>query len=133
MMTTPEIGVMFLKTSGMLLVVIAVLLAVLYAVRRVSSFKGMRGKKSLIHVAAMHHFSPREKVALVTVYDKTLLIGLTAQAISCLATFDAGGKEAPDRADEPRGFREILQGLGRPVSSIQGQDRVADGSNKHED
>lgn len=36
----------------------------------------------------MHHFSPREKVVLMEVMGKTLLVGVTTQNIQTLATIE---------------------------------------------
>jgi flagellar protein FliO/FliZ len=118
-METSEIGLMALKTGGMFLVVIAALLALLFLMRRLSTFRGVRSGKHPIQVEAMHHFSPRERVALVTVRGRTLLLGVTPQSITCLAGFGGSEEAAGARTVEaearkaetarPEGFRELMK------------------------
>ena len=106
---TPDIGTLFFKTAGMLMLVIAVLVAALWLMRRLSAVRGLGGGAGrVIQVEAMHHFSPREKVALVNVRGRRLLLGVTQQSISCLASFDGPEDGAREAAEPVRDFREII-------------------------
>lgn len=72
----------------MLFVVLALLLLAAYLIRRFSAARQGKGTRDFIEVLAVHHFSPKEKLVLVTVQDKTLLIGVTPSHISSLTTLD---------------------------------------------
>ncbi len=85
----PDIWVTFIRTAGMFFIVISLLVLILYLVKR---FLGAGGNfkrgRDLIQVISMHHFSPREKVILLEVLDKRILIGVTPGRITTLASFD---------------------------------------------
>ncbi|OQY02146.1 MAG: flagellar biosynthetic protein FliO [Desulfobacteraceae bacterium 4572_130] len=85
----------FLKTCGMLLVVIAILVLVLYLIKRFSMAKGIypKGKPDFIKVLALHYVSPKEKILLLKVIDKKILIGVTPQNITFLENIDENNKE----------------------------------------
>jgi flagellar biosynthetic protein FliO len=132
MMATPETGYMIFRTAGMLLVVIIALLAVLYAMRRLSSFRGIKGRGRVIDVTAVHHFSPRERLALVTVHGRTLLLGVTAQSITCLAALDAG-EELLEIPPAGGGFRGIMeQNLSRTTQRQADEGPVKAGEERHD-
>jgi flagellar protein FliO/FliZ len=85
----------FLRSGAMLALVIAVLVLVLYGVKRFSPLnRSLTGKKE-IQVIAAHHLAPREKLVLVQVLDRKVLIGVTPQTITTLALFDKGTGGAP--------------------------------------
>ncbi|KJR40226.1 MAG: flagellar biosynthetic protein FliO [Desulfamplus sp.] len=81
-----DIWAAFFKTGGVLLLVIASLLILLYLLKRFSNLNIIKSRHDYIKVIALHHFSPREKVVLMEVMGNTLLIGITANNIQTLAT-----------------------------------------------
>ncbi|MBF0229995.1 MAG: flagellar biosynthetic protein FliO [Desulfamplus sp.] len=81
-----DIWAAFFKTGGVLLLVIASLLTLLYLLKRFSNLNIIKSRHDYIKVLALHHFSPREKVVLMEVMGNTLLIGITANNIQTLAT-----------------------------------------------
>ena len=78
----------FARTAMMLTIVIALLFLILYLVRRFSSLKGEKGTPSFINVLSVHHFSPREKIVLVDVMQKKVLVGITSAGMNTLAVFE---------------------------------------------
>ncbi len=83
-----DIWAAFFKTSLMLLFVIGTLLLLIYLLKRFSNLGVIKSKHNHIKILSMHHFSPREKVVLMEVMGKTLLVGVTTQNIQTLATIE---------------------------------------------
>lgn len=83
-----EIWSAFFKTGVVLLFVIGALLFLLYLLKRFSNLKIIKSRQAYIKVLEIHHFAPKEKVVLMEVMGKRLLIGVTAQSIQTLATID---------------------------------------------
>lgn len=96
-----EIWSAFFKTGGVLLFVIASLLFLLYLLKKFSNLKIIKSRQNHIQVLEIHHFSPREKVVLIEVMGKTILLGVTSQSIKTLATID---KEAVCGNVGPAGY-----------------------------
>ncbi|MEA2060969.1 MAG: flagellar biosynthetic protein FliO [Thermodesulfobacteriota bacterium] len=78
----------FARTAVMLTFVIALLFLILYLFRRFSSIKGKKGTPSFIKVLSVHHFSPKEKIVLVDVMQKKVLVGITSASMNTLAVFE---------------------------------------------
>lgn len=104
-----EMWVAFLKSAVMLGVVIAALVLLLYVVRRFTSIRGAGKGKEDIKVAAVHHLSPKEKLVLVNVLDRKILLGVTGQAITALASFDGNAHGPLGETDGGKGFPDLLQ------------------------
>ena len=66
----------------------------LFFLKKFSRSTFVRRKSDLIQVVSMHHFSPREKLVLIDVMDKRLLLGVTTQSIQNLAEMDVVKKES---------------------------------------
>ncbi len=84
-----DIWAAFFKTGWVLLFVIGTLLLLIYLLKRFSHIKIIKSQYDHIKILSMHHFSPREKVVLMEVMGKTLLIGITMYSIKTLTTFDS--------------------------------------------
>ncbi len=106
-----ETGILFpfIKTAAMLAVVIAVLLLLLYCVKRFSMGSSGKGEKRHIKVLSTHHFSPKEKIVLVDVLDEKYLIGVTPQAITPIAAINKTMDPEKDSSIEPAGFPAVLK------------------------
>ncbi|MFO7883686.1 MAG: flagellar biosynthetic protein FliO [Desulfobacteraceae bacterium] len=92
----------FARTAVMLAFVIALLFLILYLVRRFSSIKGKKGTPGFIKVLSVHHFSPKEKIVLVDVMQKKVLVGITTAGMNTLAVFEnhVEAKTEQGEADE---------------------------------
>lgn len=106
----PDIWIMLIKTAGMLSLVIAILIAVLYLIRRYSLHgAGLPGKNPITMIAS-YHLAPREKIVLLEVSGERILVGVTAQTINTLAILkkealpETGEKEAVEK----KGFKTLL-------------------------
>ncbi len=102
---SPELWGAFLRSGAMLALVIALLVLVLYGVKRFSPLSRSRTGKKEIQVIAAHHLAPREKLVLVEVLGRKVLLGVTPQTISTLADL---GKATDQTPEEEPGFSELL-------------------------
>lgn len=84
----PSLAGMALKTCGVLLVVIACLLAVLWALKRLSGNRiGQEREMTLLETLAI---GPKERLVRVRVRDRELVLGVTPQGIRTLDRMDRG-------------------------------------------
>lgn len=98
----PELWMTLLKSFGMLCIVIGILIAVLWLLRRAYLHSGRGGQPGVIQVISSHHVSPKERIVLVDVLGEKLLLGITSQQISLLTkisdekgSFEACAPEGP--------------------------------------
>jgi flagellar protein FliO/FliZ len=88
MSTSPEIWTAFARTFFMLCVVLITLVLLFYFIKRFSKKHGVQGD-GFISVLAVHYISPKEKILLLDVLNEKILIGVTSQMITQLATIDS--------------------------------------------
>jgi flagellar protein FliO/FliZ len=127
----PGFWFMILKSFGMLLIVLGVLFAVALIIKKLSGFK--KGTiKDEIKLVSLFHLAPKEKIVLVEVDDKRILLGVTPQSINNLGVFD---KKSVEKFDEPvkktENFAGILEKKVGPVisnDSITGE-KICENSN----
>lgn len=67
-----------------LVVVLAILAAALYFIRRYPAAKKLTGRGRMIEVLAQHHLGPKKSVAIVKVAGEAVLIGVTDTSINIL-------------------------------------------------
>jgi flagellar protein FliO/FliZ len=108
--TSPELWATLLQSFGMLLLVLAVLILVLWLLRRYFSYSGAIGQQGVIRIIASMHVAPKERIALVDVLGEKLLIGITPQQISFLARIEDEKDICGSRQSEkpPGGFFKAL-------------------------
>lgn len=82
-----------LKTAAMLAIVLAVLISVLYIMKRFMFFEKGSGKEQLIKVISSLHLSPKEKIQVIEISGERLLIGITQNSINCLARLRDSNKD----------------------------------------
>ncbi|MCD4741294.1 MAG: flagellar biosynthetic protein FliO [Desulfobacteraceae bacterium] len=87
MSASSEIWIAFARTFFMLFVVLVILVLFFYCIRRFSN-RGGNGDNGFISVLAVHYISPKEKILLLDVLNEKILVGVTPQKISQLATID---------------------------------------------
>lgn len=103
----PEIWPLVFKTGGALLVILGIIAAMFFAARRVTSFPG---RQEEIRLVGARHLSPREKLILVEVCGKKILIGVTPGKIEKIETFE---KDKDLEFKEQRDFsQELSQKMG---------------------
>ncbi len=81
----PDLWGAALKTLAMLSIVIAVLILVLFLMRRFLYLRTGSGHGELIKVLSSYHMTPKERIALIDVAGEKVLIGITAENITRLA------------------------------------------------
>lgn len=118
--TEPDLWYTFLKTFGMLAIVIGVLIAVLFLMKRFSIYGGNLPDKQIIKMIASFNLAPREKVVLLDVGGEKILIGVTAQNINFLSKIeDVSGilEKSPETNMKHQGFSKYLQGAVKKMAS----------------
>jgi len=108
MNTSSEIWFAFARTFSVLFLVLALLIFAFYLIKKFSTAKGLKNNKNFIKILSVHHLSPKEKLALVTVLDKTILIGVTPANISKLSSFDKDMAIFNDLDEAPSKFSDFL-------------------------
>ncbi len=126
MSTTPEIWTAFARTFFMLCVVLLVLVLLFYLIKRFSKKNGSRGDE-LISVLAAHYISPKEKILLLDVLDEKILIGVTPQRISQLATIDSDIDFTRKEEKKNMKFADFLSGkIRRNKDLSKNKDKITD-------
>lgn len=105
-----DMGFALMKILAMLAVVLGVLVLVFYLIRRLSNPGGSRGRQGLISVLTTHYLSPKEKLVLVNLAGKTLLLGVTPQSISTLHVLDESLEETAAEGGGASLFANLLKG-----------------------
>ncbi len=99
-----EIGSTLLQVFAALIVTLALVFACAFAVRRFGGL-GVRGGQ-VIKVLSAAPIGTRERVVLLQVHDRQLLVGVTSNGITALHVFDADAPEVPVAAPE---FKNVLK------------------------
>ena len=121
-MSQPDLWGTGLKTFAMLCVVVAILILVLFLMKRFFYLKNGSGHGQLIKILSSHHVTPKERIALIDVVGEKIVIGITPENITFLTKIEKS--EALDRieslgaAGAPHGLfasflRSSLKGKGR--------------------
>lgn len=79
---------MGIKTVAMLAIVLGLLLAVLYLVKRTPLFQRERNGDGAIKVVSSLHLSPKEKIEVVEIAGERIVLGITPNHISFLTRID---------------------------------------------
>lgn len=79
-----------LKSAAMLLIVLAVLICVLYVMKRFLFFQKESGKEQLIEVISSMHLSPKEKIQVIEISGERIVVGITPSSINFLARLRDG-------------------------------------------
>jgi flagellar protein FliO/FliZ len=96
-MTQPELWGTGLKTFGMLCIVVAILVVVLFLMKRFFYLKDGFGHGQFIKVLSSHHLTPKERIALIDVVGEKIVIGITPESITFLTKIEQS--EALDRIE----------------------------------
>jgi flagellar protein FliO/FliZ len=104
-MSQPDLWGTGLKTFAMLCIVVAVLILVLFLMKRFFYLKDGSGHGQFIKILSSHHVSPKERIALIDVVGEKIVIGITPENITFLTKIEKS--DALDRI-------ESLEGVGAP-------------------
>lgn len=99
----PEIWPLIFKTGGALIIILGIIAAIFFAAKR---FTTLPGRQEEIKIIGARHFSPREKLVLVEVFGKRILLGVTPGRIEKIETF-----ETPEKLSETndQAFKKELE------------------------
>ena len=101
-MTVPSAQLDFVSLGGNFLLVLVLLVAVLWALRRMQGIKGLNGLRPVqrrLSVVEALSVGPRQKIALVRVDEQEVLIGLTPNGFCMLSQVKS--EEKPTAASTP--------------------------------
>ncbi len=105
-LATPDLWMTLLKSFAMLLIVLGILLGALYLLKHFFYRQSGRVERGFIKMMASYPVAPKERILLLDVMGERILVGVTPQQISHLATLQPE-KGVPMEApadDPPEGF-----------------------------
>jgi flagellar protein FliO/FliZ len=109
-------------------VVLALLGALLYALKRMQSGNLLGMGQRRIRVIDSMSLAPRQKVVLVRVKDQDILLGITAQEINTLASFYLSAEELAADAEAQTNSAEktvpLAQRFAELIKSAQNKDKA---------
>lgn len=98
------------KVVLMLVVVIALILALAWLLNKTKSLRFVGSQQGVIKTLAVMPLGVKEKVALVQVGDKQLILGITSQQINCLGELDTPLQaQSQDEQAQANSFAELLK------------------------
>jgi len=100
------LGPTLLQVVAALIVTLGLVFACAFAVRRFGGI-GVRGGQ-LIQVLSAAPIGSRERIVLLKVHDRQMLVGVTTSSITPLHVFDANAPDVPVATND---FKSILKGL----------------------
>ena len=107
------IGFLVLKSMGMLCLVLGILIGILFLLKRLSQSRAGYKDKPMIRQISTFYMAPKEKVVLLDVMGKKILIGVTPQTITHIADMDhiEDENEQPLPSMETSLFKNLLTRL----------------------
>ena len=107
--STPDLWMTLIKSVAMLSLVLGILFAALYLIRRFYWRYSGASDRGLIRMLATHHVAPKERVVLLEVLGEKILIGVTPQQINYLATISNGQEiNIPQSSEKQNFFSNLL-------------------------
>lgn len=98
------------KVVLMLVVVIALILALAWLLNKTKSLRFAGSQQGVIKTLAVMPLGVKEKIALVQVGDKQLILGITSQQINCLGELDTPLQaQSQDEQAQVNSFSELLK------------------------
>jgi len=105
----PDLWISILQTGGMLLIVLGILVAALYLMKRFMHGRGAYGARGAVQVLASYYIGPKQRVVVIDVMGEKLVVGVTPQSINCLGKISGdAGVQLPDGMPTT-GFRNLFK------------------------
>jgi flagellar protein FliO/FliZ len=112
-----NVWVMMLKSLGMLSIVLGILVGVLYLMKKFTHAGGRHGERNMIRMISAFYLTPKERVVLMDVMGRKILIGVTPQGINKISEFyDEDVEPVQEPVEENNGFRQIITGMARNLT-----------------
>lgn len=125
--TVPDFWILMIKTLGGLCLVLGILMGVLYLLKHMTRPQRGQRSKGMISLVSSFYLAPRERLHLMDVMGRKILIGVTAQGITRIAEFenlDCECGEQPSEQPMPDSiFKNLLSKLTR--ETLPGDSHVA--------
>lgn len=118
----PDVWVLALKSAGMLLVVMAVLIGFVFLLRRMTAMRQLAGH-GIVTVRGTYHLGPKERIMLVDVEGVRLLLGVTPSGIRTLHTFGKVEENGEAEEKSPSFFEALFR---RQLGKAEGQEKESD-------
>ena len=99
METTFDFGLQIFKVAGALAVVLGIMVAVLYGLRRTGLVNRKQSSNSWIQVIAQHPLGMKHNLILVRVQTQTMLLGVSPQGVHLLSVIPT--KSEPNPVETP--------------------------------
>lgn len=117
--TVPDFWILMVKTLGGLALVLGLLMGVLYLLKHLTKpQRGVKGK-GMIRLVSSFYLAPRERLHLMDVMGRKILIGVTPQGITRITEFTDFDAECGEMAEEPQGtvqdslFKNLITRISR--------------------
>lgn len=81
-------GSILVNVGGALVLILMIIAVFAWLARRTGFARNMPKSNQILAVVASHSLGQRERVVVIDMNDKRVLLGVTPTQISCLATFD---------------------------------------------
>ena len=91
----PDLWFTLIKSAAMLCLVLALLLIVLFIMKRFFFNRNRFSELGQIKTIASCHVGPKERVVLLNVLNENILVGITQQQITCLARINDNDPNEP--------------------------------------
>jgi len=123
----PDLWMSLLRSASMLCLVLAVLIGILYWVKRLLNNQGRYPERGYIKMLSSYHLAPKERIVLLDVLGEKILVGITPQNINCLTKIsDDGTIQIPDKVPRHGFFQNLLKGAA-------GDSKLKTGEGSHDD
>lgn len=99
METTFDFGLQIFKVTGALALVLGIMVAVLYGLRRTGLVNRKQDSSSWIQVIAQQPLGMKHNLILIRVQTQTLLLGVSPQGVRLLSVIPT--KSEPDPVETP--------------------------------
>lgn len=119
--TVPDFWILMIKTLGGLCLVLGILMGVLYLLKHMTRPQRGPRSKGMISLVSSFYLAPRERLHLMDVMGRKILIGVTAQGITRIAEFENLDCESLEQTPEQQLpdsiFKNLLSKLTRETST----------------
>jgi len=119
-LSQPDLWGAGIKTVAMLSIVVAVLIVVLFLIKRFVYNRPGFVQGGLIDMISLYHVSPKERIGLVDVAGEKLVIGITPEKITCLTQIT--NPEVDNKIDQARQGK-VGKGLFKKILNASVEDR----------
>lgn len=100
MQDTVDLGIQIIKVFASLALVLAILFAVLYGIRKLPQWTRRSGGESWIQVLGQHAFGPKHYLLVVKVQSQLFLLGISPQGMHFLASLGETPESPPSNRSD---------------------------------